>query len=131
MIAFAHGGRQAVFQLRQILRPDAIPVMSVLRAFGFDLRIFSGDRAPIVGTVAQSLGVQEWRAGQRPDDKIAAIEQLRARGRRVLMVGDGINDAPALAAATASMAPISAADVTQASADAIFWVTSSRPCCRR
>src|SRR6185436_19048176 len=61
-----------------------------------------------------------WQAGLKPADKIAALEELKARGRRVLMIGDGLNDAPALAAAHVSLSPISAVDLAQAQADAIF-----------
>ena len=66
------------------------------------------------------LGIADWKGGLNPAEKIAAIEALKAQGHRVLMVGDGINDAPALAAAHASLSPISAADLTQAQADAVF-----------
>src|SRR5262249_33540646 len=70
--------------------------------------------------VAAALGVSNWQGGLKPADKIAAIEQLEARGKRVLMVGDGLNDAPALAAAHVSMSPISAAHIAQTHADAVF-----------
>jgi Cu2+-exporting ATPase len=66
------------------------------------------------------LGVGAWRADLKPAEKISFIEELKAQGRRVLMVGDGLNDAPALAAAHVSLSPIDAADITQAQADAVF-----------
>ena len=80
----------------------------------------SGDREAAVAPVAVQLGVKDWHGGLNPAQKIAAIEALKAQGRRVLMVGDGLNDAPALAAAHVSISPISAADITQAQADATF-----------
>ena len=61
-----------------------------------------------------------WQAALKPADKIAALDALKAAGRRVVMVGDGFNDAPALAAAHASLSPISAVDLAQAQADAVF-----------
>ena len=88
---------------------------------GLDLLILSGDRAAAVAPVAAALGIADWQGGaRRRREKIAAIETLKAAGRRVLMVGDGLNDAPALAAAHVSLSPISAADLTQAQADAVF-----------
>ncbi len=69
---------------------------------------------------AQSLGIHEWRAGVTPADKIARIEELKRQGAKVLMVGDGMNDAPALAAAHVSMSPVSATHLSQATADLVF-----------
>jgi len=119
-IAFQHRKRTAVFLVQQKLRPDAAKVIAALRARGLGLLILSGDSPAAVAPVAEELGISDWRGGLKPAAKIAAIEKLKAEGRRVLMVGDGLNDAPALAAAHASLSPISAADLTQAHADAVF-----------
>ncbi len=119
-IAFVHAGRTALIPIRQRLRPDAVPVIGALAARGLELVILSGDRPQAVRAVAQSLGITDWHAGLTPAEKIAAIERLKSRDRRVLMVGDGLNDAPALAAAHASLSPIAAAHLTQAHADALF-----------
>jgi Cu2+-exporting ATPase len=73
-----------------------------------------------VQAAAQALGVSEWRAGVTPADKIARIETLKTQGTKVMMVGDGMNDAPSLAAAHVSMSPISAAHLSQATADLVF-----------
>ena len=80
----------------------------------------SGDREPAVRHAAQSLGIHEWRAGVTPADKIARIDELKRQGAKVLMVGDGMNDAPALAAAHVSMSPVSATHLSQATADLVF-----------
>ncbi len=120
LIHFTCGGRSATFAISQKLRTDAADVVASVRQRGFDLHILSGDRDEAVAPVALALGIAQWRGGLKPADKIAAIEALKAQGRRVLMVGDGLNDAPALAAAHVSLSPIAAADVTQAQADAVF-----------
>ena len=119
-IFFAHAGQTAAIPIRQTLRPDAVAVTAALAARGLDLMIISGDRPQAVEPVAQRLGLRQWLAGLTPAEKMAAIERLKSRGRRVLMVGDGLNDAPALAAAHASLSPITAAHLTQAHADALF-----------
>ena len=119
-INFSYAGQHATFAIAQRLRSDAIETVQALRNLGLDLRILSGDRADAVRPVAEMLGVAQWTGGLNPAEKIAAIEVLKAQGRRVLMVGDGLNDAPSLAAAHVSLSPISAADVTQAQADAVF-----------
>ncbi len=102
------------------LRPDARRAIDRLRAAGLDVRILSGDRPAAVGAVADQLGIARWAARQSPAGKLAAIEALAAEGRRVLVVGDGLNDAPMLAAGHASMAPASASDAGQTAADLLF-----------
>jgi Cu2+-exporting ATPase len=119
-ICFRFGDRQAVFVVHQSLRPGAADTIAALAARGFDIRILSGDRPAAVAQIAAALKVESWQGGMTPAEKVAALENLKAKGRRVLMVGDGINDAPSLAAAHVSMSPITAADLSQAQAGAVF-----------
>jgi Cu2+-exporting ATPase len=91
----------------------------VLPAPGLGLEILSGDNGTRVGEVASELGLS-FSAGARPSDKVAQIKALQQAGHRVLMVGDGLNDAPALGAADVSMAPASAADIGRNAADLVF-----------
>ena len=102
------------------LRADAAATISALRKRGLEVMILSGDRSAAVAAAARAVGVDRWRADMKPDEKIAFLQELQARGHKALMVGDGLNDAPALAAAHVSMSPISGAEVAQASADAVF-----------
>jgi Cu2+-exporting ATPase len=120
LIYVRYGDQQAAIEIRQSLRPDALAIVETLRRRGFDLHIFSGDRPEAVAPLARQLSIADAQGGMNPAQKIAAIESLRAQGRKVLMVGDGMNDAPALAAAYASLSPITAADLAQAQADAVF-----------
>jgi Cu2+-exporting ATPase len=119
-IAFAHAGKTATIAIRQNLRPDAAAVVKALADRGLRLIVLSGDRTAAVAPVARRLGISDWRAGLTPAEKIAIIDLLKSQGRRVLMVGDGLNDAPALAAAHVSLSPITAAHLAQAQADALF-----------
>ena len=102
------------------LRPDAEQVVTGLRDRGLHVALLSGDRQPAVAHVAAQLGIAHWAAAQDPKAKQARLAELAAEGRSVLMVGDGLNDAPALAAATVSASPATASDITQTAADAIF-----------
>jgi P-type Cu2+ transporter len=119
-IAYRWGDETAVFAFRQRLRADAVAVIGELRARGLDCRILSGDRLEAVASIAEILGIEDFAAGVKPAEKIEAIESLAAAGRKVAMVGDGLNDAPALASAHVSLSPISAVDLTRAEADAVF-----------
>jgi Cu2+-exporting ATPase len=120
VVSFSKGAERFIISVRQGLRPDAKAVIAALQARKIGIEILSGDREAAVTAAAQALGVVEWRAGVTPADKIARIEELKARGMKVLMVGDGMNDAPSLAAAHVSMSPISAAHLSQATADLVF-----------
>lgn len=119
-VAFSRGETRHVFAVRQRLRPDAPAMIAALQARGIATEIVSGDREPAVREAALALGIAEWRAGVTPADKIARIEELKRQGFKVMMVGDGLNDAPALAAAHVSMSPISAAHLSQTTADLVF-----------
>ena len=118
---FSDGEGPAIaLDFEDTVRPDAADVVRRLAAAGYEVFLVSGDRQPAVAKVAEAVGIAAWRAGVQPDGKIAFVEHLKARGRNVLMVGDGLNDAPALAAANASISPSTAADVSQTAADAVF-----------
>jgi len=120
VVAFRRGQTRHVFAVRQRVRPDAARVISTLQRMGLAVEMLSGDREPAVRAAALSLGIHQWRAEVTPVDKIARIEDLARHGHKVLMVGDGLNDAPALAAAHASMSPVTATHMSQAVADAVF-----------
>jgi len=120
VVAFSRGDDKYLFLVRQALRPDARAIMSALQTRGIAVEILSGDREPAVAAAARALGVEEWRAGVTPAEKIARIEELKRGGSKVMMVGDGMNDAPSLAAAHVSMSPISAAHLSQSTADLVF-----------
>jgi Cu2+-exporting ATPase len=87
---------------------------------GLQTEILSGDSTEQVEAISSALGIDQWRSHMIPQDKIARVRELEAEGRCVLMVGDGVNDAPALGAAFVAMAPSSAADVGRNAADLVF-----------
>ncbi len=117
----ARPGRDPVrFAFIDTIRDDAAETIQALRDDGMTVEILSGDRPAAVARVAEALSVDRTRAGAKPADKIARLEELARQGRRVCMVGDGLNDAPALAAASASLSPATAADISQTASDVVF-----------
>jgi Cu2+-exporting ATPase len=108
------------FTFNETPRRDAAATVRALRERGLHIQLLSGDRTAPVARIAAALGIAEWRAECSPVQKVAAIEALVQAGRRVLMVGDGLNDSPSLAAATVSASPASAADISQTVADVVF-----------
>src|SRR5581483_3712749 len=118
---FRREGEPALrFAFADELRPDAAQAVRALQDRGLEVKILSGDAPAAVARAAQAAGVQGWTAALTPAQKVSAIDAVAASGRKVLMVGDGLNDAAALARAHASMAPGSAADASQNAADLVF-----------
>ena len=113
------GSRLADFRFEDHLRVDAATAVAELKGSGLEVQIVSGDRETSVRVTAAELGVPYF-ADVLPGEKTTHITALEASGRKVLMVGDGLNDTPALAAAHASMAPASAVDVGRNAADLVF-----------
>ncbi|HFB55191.1 MAG TPA: HAD family hydrolase, partial [Hellea balneolensis] len=101
-------------------RIDAKETVRTLQAQGYKIVLLTGDREEIARDTAVALGIDNWTANISPKEKLAHLEELAKQGHHTLMIGDGINDAPSLAAAYASASPASAADVSRASADIIL-----------
>lgn len=121
-LAVEQGGRwQPVcgFEFDEVLRADAVTGTAALAGTGLALHLLSGDQVASVQAMAARLGITNARARCTPQDKLAAVESLQAAGRVVVMVGDGINDAPVLARADVSIALGTAAALAQARADVI------------
>ncbi|MCQ2997295.1 heavy metal translocating P-type ATPase [Pseudomonas syringae] len=113
-------GPLAWFILDDRLREDAHELLQACKARGWKTLLLSGDISPMVAQVAAELGIDEARGGLRPDDKLAVLQALHRQGRKVLMLGDGVNDVPVLAAADISVAMGSATDLAKTSADAVL-----------
>jgi Cu2+-exporting ATPase len=112
-------GWTARFELGDTVRPAARAVVRELSDLGLRPLIASGDHAEAVEPVARALGIDRWYARLLPADKLSLVGSLRDAGARVLAVGDGINDAPTLRAASVSLALGTGSDLAQASADLV------------
>jgi heavy metal translocating P-type ATPase len=99
------------------LRADAAPAVAVLHRMGLTTAILSGDGAPAVDAVAAALSIDRATSGLRPEEKLQALRAMQAENRRVMMVGDGVNDAPALAAADVGCAVGSGSEAALANSD--------------
>ena len=114
------GARPVEFAFADTIRPGAESLVAGLVAQGMAVHLVSGDVAPAVADLAHRLGIAQWQAGVLPDGKAAFVADLKARGARVLMVGDGLNDTAALAAAHVSVSPASALDAARVASDIVL-----------
>lgn len=120
------GNEHIDIQLQDEIRSDAIEAIDRLKKLGLPATIISGDTAKSVAKISRVLGLTA-QTSASPQDKLQTISRLGGSGHKVLMVGDGLNDGPALAAAHVSIAPGSASDVGQQAADAVFTSDSFLP----
>jgi heavy metal translocating P-type ATPase len=111
------GDMVGVIAVATPVRPDAAPAVAHLQRMGLRTVILSGDAAPAVDTVARIVHIDSAQSGLRPSEKLDALRALQAAGRRVVMVGDGVNDAPALVAADVGCAVGSGSDVALSNSD--------------
>lgn len=114
------GQAPVCFRFEDKLRPEARETVDALHEQGCRVILLSGDRQAPVAAIAEELGLDKWQAELKPQDKIERIQTFKAQGAKVAMVGDGINDAPALAAADVSVSLASAAEISQAAADFVL-----------
>lgn len=113
-------GKPRAFTFTDRLRPGAEEAVNGLRAQGKHIRLISGDTEGAVAALATRLGIADWTSGALPAEKAALVRDLTARGAMVLMVGDGLNDTAALAAAHVSISPASALDAARAASDIVL-----------
>jgi Cu2+-exporting ATPase len=108
------------FGFSDALRPGALAAVAALRAAGMQVLLVSGDSEAAVAATARAAGIGVWVSGALPQDKVARVAALAEAGHRVLMVGDGLNDTGALAAAHVSISPASAIDAARTASDIVI-----------
>lgn len=114
------GAVSARLEVGDALRPGVADAMAAIRAAGIRIEIVSGDHPDVVRETAAQLSVDNWRGGVDPPGKLRRLKELQNQGHVVAMLGDGINDAPVLAAANVSIAMSSGSDLAQAAADLVL-----------
>lgn len=110
----------ADFRFREELLPGAAELVAYLKSRGMRVVLLSGDTDEAVIAAATAVGIADCRSGLLPDEKAVTVRALQAQGRKVLMIGDGINDAVALRSAHASIAPAHGSDISRNAADLIY-----------
>ena len=121
-------GKQPVrFLFRDELRPETRQIIYQLKSRGLNIHLLSGDREDIVQDMGRMLKLESVHGQMSPEDKFRFMEDLRVRGHKIMMVGDGINDAPVLAGADVSVAPASGIDMARRTAQIVFSGETLRP----
>jgi P-type Cu2+ transporter len=113
-------GWLARFDLDEVVRPEAQAAVSALLAKGLDVQVLSGDRTLAVQRVASRLGIDQMLSERTPQTKLAHLQALQQQGRKVMMVGDGLNDGPVLAGAHVSVVLGNAVPLAQAQSDLVI-----------
>jgi len=113
-------GEPVHFRFHDTIKGDAARLINRLYKSGYRIELLSGDREQAVGGIARAIGIINWSANVTPAQKVARLKKLQADGRHVVMVGDGLNDAPSLKAAHVSLSPASATHISQSAADFVF-----------
>ena len=120
-VAYQEGAQPIVFfEFEDRLKPDVPGVLNILRDQGYRQEVLSGDDKRAVAASVQDLAISAWQAEKTPAEKVAYLARLKDEQKNVVMIGDGLNDAPSLAAAHASMSPTSAAHISQVATDVVF-----------
>ncbi len=115
------------FRFVDALRPGAAETIAALKASNKDVLLLSGDTAPAVEALANQLGIDQWTAEALPEDKVSRVQELSSKGNHVLMVGDGLNDTAALAAAHVSISPATALDAARVASDIVLLGNDLEP----
>jgi P-type Cu2+ transporter len=113
-------GLVARFELDEVIRPDAVNAIALLQAYGLQVRLMSGDRQDAARATGRALGITEIESECSPEKKLQLLRGLQSAGHKVLMVGDGINDGPAISGAQVSIAMGSDVPLSQAQADFVI-----------
>lgn len=121
------GSAPVQFLFSDEIRGDAHETLKALKMRGLNMILISGDREESVSAMAQAAGIEEFHSSMTPVQKAALLEDLKKQGQKILMVGDGLNDAPALAGADVSISPSTASDLAQNAADIIFMGEGLKP----
>jgi Cu2+-exporting ATPase len=114
----------AIFELQDQLRTDAAECIAALKAAGMQVTLLSGDKQSVADHIGKKLGIETVIAEQLPDQKLAYLKSKQSAGRLVIMVGDGVNDAPVLAAANVSIAMGEGSQLAQVTADMVLMSDS-------
>jgi P-type E1-E2 ATPase len=114
------GLAKAVFAIRDTVKPEAKAALAALKSAGISLHLLSGDSLSAVSHTAKTLGIDAFRAEALPEEKTFYIKDLQNRGECVIMVGDGVNDAPSLASADVGCAMGNGTDIAMQSADVVL-----------